>query len=219
MTTERLVDQLVADLAPVRLLRGADRRALAWAAFALLCVGAGAGALGFRPDLAARLRDPAFLLENASLLLLFALAARSAFHLSVPGAERATTRPAPLCGLLAWALLLAFRAAADPNGALPPHGAPAGWSCVARMTFLAIVPAIAGLGMLRRAAPLARGWAGLWALFSAGGLAILGTQLLCPKDGPGHVVLWHLVPLLITGLLGLGLGRWLLRRPATLTAG
>ena len=141
------------------------------------------------------------------LLLIFVLSARSAFHLSVPGAERsAGARTLPILGLLVWVSLVAAGhspAAGDP---LP------GWPCVWRMACLAFLPAFAVLVMLRKAAPLRPGWTGWFALLSAGSLAILGTQIVCGRDDPRHVYLWHFGPLLAAGLIGIHLGRRFLTR-------
>ncbi len=87
MTNDLLIRSFSADLKPVRRLRSVDLRTVVWAAFALLCVSIGTCALGTRPDLAGKIRDPAFLCEGALLLALFALSARTAFQASVPGAE------------------------------------------------------------------------------------------------------------------------------------
>ena len=87
MTNDLLIRSFSADLQPVRRLRSVDLRTVVWAAFALLCVSIGTCALGTRPDLAGKIRDPAFLCEGALLLALFALSARTAFQASVPGAE------------------------------------------------------------------------------------------------------------------------------------
>ena len=207
METEELARALAGSLEPVRRLAGVERRTLLWSGFALLCVSLGAWALGPRADLASKVRDPAWLRENALLLAVFVLSARSAFQLSVPGAERsAAARMLPLAGLLLWAALLAARLQADP---LP---AAAGWLCISKMTCLALAPALAALVMLRRAAPLDPGWTGWSALLAAAALAILGTRALCAKDDPRHVFLWHFGPLLVAALAGIHLGRWLLAR-------
>ena len=208
MNSDELVRSLVADLRPVRRLRSSGTRTLLWAAFALACVCAGAYAFGTRTDLSAKLHDPSFLAEGASLLLVFLLSGRGAFRFSVPGMERRKTAPAlPLFGVLAWLLLIAARhsSASEPV-------APAGLGCCVRMICLALTPTLGLWWMLRRAAPLERGWTGLLALLSAGSLAVLGTQAICAKDEPLHLLLWHFAPLLVVVLLGAGLGESLLSR-------
>lgn len=212
MGTDEVVRSLVRDLRPVRRLRGAGWRTLAWASFALACVSIGAWALGARSDLPVKMRDPEYVREGALLLLAFALSARSAFLFSVPGAEGgAALRALPIAALLAWACLVS---AGPPSGTLAAASWTSGSLCVLKMTCLALLPALAVVFMLRKGAPLSAGWTGWFALSSAFSLALLGTRILCARDDPGHLFLWHLGPLLAIGLAGIHLGRWVFRRPA-----
>jgi hypothetical protein len=207
--SEEIVRSLARDLKPVRRLPSVEWRTLFWAAFAVLCMSIETYALGARSDLSGKFRDPTYLLQGALLLLIFVLSARSAFRMSVPGDERSVgTRLPPIAGLVIWVGLV--------SAGHPPESVPAstGWSCVARMSCLALAPTVAVLFMLRKAAPLRPGWTGWFALLSASSLAILGTQILCANDDPRHVFLWHFGPLLGAALVGIHLGRWLLSRPA-----
>ena len=221
MSSDNIIESLARDLQPVQRLRGVERRALLWGGFALFCVSIGTYVLGARPDLSQKISDPAFLCESALLVLIFVFSARSAFHLSVPGAERsASARMLPLLGLLLWACLITTNSGHSPSGAAESMN---GWHCILRMTGLALAPAPAILFMVRRAAPLSPGWTGWFALLSACSLAILGTQILCANDDPRHLLLWHFGPVLVAGLVGIHLGRWLLtrdcgRRPALWTS-
>jgi hypothetical protein len=219
--SEELVRSLVSDLRPVRRLWGVDLRTLLWGGFALLCVGLGTYALGPRVDLASKLRQPSYLLENGSLLLLFALSARGAFRLSIPGlVQNERRRFWPVLGLILWGALIGIRGVQGPHAAL--SGAAfwlTGVPCVARMGCLGLVPGVAVFFMVRRGAPLHSGWAGLWALVAASALAMLGTQLLCPKDDPLHLLVWHLTPVLLTGLVGAVLGGRFLRGYPIVSAG
>lgn len=215
MNNEELVRSLVADLAPVRRLRSVDSRAARWAALALSCACLGSYALGARSDLARKLHDPAFLTEGAALLVVFLAAARAAFRLGIPGAEPGPlARAVPIVGLFAWVLLLASRWS---PGASDPIFGPGAWGawrdglpCVGRMLGLAFAPAIAIVFLLREAAPGERRWTGLFAFLSSSAVAILGTQMVCMKDAPRHLLLWHVGPVLIAALVGAGAGKWFL---------
>lgn len=206
MTSERLVAALVADLKPVRRISAHGTRALIWAAFALIWVSFATGALGVRADLLHKLHDPSYVTESAALGLVFMLAGRVAFRLSVPGA--ASARWHSLAAVIAWALAVVSRSDAALSSTLLSSGP----ACVWRMSALALVPGLAVLRMLRCAAALEPGWTGMSALLSTSALAMLGTQALCAKDDAGHVLVWHVVPVLLTALLGIGLGKLLLRR-------
>jgi hypothetical protein len=201
MNTEQLVQTLSSDLRPVRRLPGAGVRALSWAGLAVVCVAVGAAAVGLRPDILQKAHDFGFLARGLLLLAVSALAARSAFRLGVPGEQSA--RWLPIAAALAWAGLVAA-------GGL--DGASTGWLCIARIALFSLVPAAAAFVMLRKAAPLSAGWTGAMALFATASLAMLGTSLVCPKDAPAHLLLWHLAPALLVALLGAQLGRWLFER-------
>jgi hypothetical protein len=210
MRTDDVIHSLVAELRPVRRLRGVGWRGIAWGAFALAGVCLGAIALGAGPNLPRKLAHPSFVAENAALLILFAVSAWSAFQLSVPGVDRRPlARALPAIGLVAWFLLLVVRLAGAEAAPLDQ----AGWNCIRRLVWLAAAPAAVAFLMLRRAAPLRPGWAGLHAMLSAGALGVAGMQALCKHDDPAHILSWHLVPVLIVALLGLAIGRLLLATP------
>lgn len=213
MRSDELVRALAADLKPVRRLRGVDARVALWTSLALCCVAAGSYTLGARSDLARKLHDPAYLAESAALLLLAVSSARRAFHLSIPGVERSPlARAVPFIELLAWILLIASRWSPGTSG--PPPGAVSslgGLRCVGRILGLALAPSVPIFFMLRKAVPRERAWIGYLAVLSASALATLGTQMVCRKDGPVHVMLWHVAPVLLAALGGAGAGRLFLR--------
>ncbi|HEU4733419.1 MAG TPA: NrsF family protein [Kofleriaceae bacterium] len=208
MNRDELIGALVADLTPVRRLPGAGARAGLWAGLAIAWVGLCAAALGTRPDLASKLREIGFLAENAVLAGVFAAAARWVFQLALPGAAPSVpVQLAPALGFAAWVVALAARAAAAGPGAIAWT---AGLPCAARVAGLSLAPAAALFVMLRRATPAARGWSGLLALASPGALAVIGTQLVCAKDAPGHILVWHAGPLVAVALVGIVAGgAWL----------
>ena len=106
--------------------------------------------------------------------------------LGIPGVEPGPlTRAVPFVGLFAWLLLLANRGSPGASDPLPAARAWLdGWPCVGRMLGLALTPSLVIILLLRNAAPHQRRWAGLFALLSSNALAILGTQMVCMKDGP-----------------------------------
>lgn len=206
-----IIDSLVADLAPVRRLRSADTRASVWAGLAILCVGLGCFGLGTRADLPHKLFDVGYLAECAALVAMAGFSARNAFHDSIPGtAPSPSLRAAPAIGVLLWVMLVGFRWWAGRGHSEPSWAA--GLPCVARIAGLTLVPAIAIFAMLRRAAPSTYRRTGLLALVAAAALGVVGTQLMCVKDDPAHVLLWHAGPLAFAALVGLMTGRPLLLR-------
>jgi len=167
---------------------------------------AGTSALGVRPDLAAKTRDLAFLLENAALLCVFLLAAKSAFQLSVPDDIRSLwTYAQPVLGL---SLALGLVLLRGHSGSLDAPGVPLhhGRACLWRSAGLGALPVLVGWALLRRAAPQERRWVGLLLALSAFSLSTLGTQALCGNDAAPHLLRWHYLPLLLAGLAGAALG-------------
>lgn len=207
MKTEDVIRSLITDAAPVRRLPAAGGRGARWAAAASALVVAGALALGPRPDLASKAGDAHFLTEAAALLLLFAAAARGAFQLSVPGEERSpATIALPAAALALWlAAILSHAWSAGPAAAFDPSP---GYRCVWRVLLLGASPAVIGVILVRRAAPLKRGWTGTLLGLAAFSAAALGTRALCPIDRPEHVLLWHVVPVALLASLGAALGSW-----------
>jgi len=215
MKTEQLILALAADVRPVRRLPKASERCARWLVLALALIAVEAMLGGLRPDLAEKGRDAGFLLENVSLFLVCVLAARSAFGLSVPDAERpATTFSLPLLGFSLWLGLVLVRGRTGVEAGEAELAASGGMACVWRILALGMLPALACWVMLRRAAPLAQSWLGLFLSLSAFSLATLGTQTLCANDGPGHVLAWHCLPVLLLGLAGGCLGRAAFMAPA-----
>jgi hypothetical protein len=88
VTTPELIDRLCAGTTPVRRLRSPFLRAGLWLLVAGLALVALAALHGARPDLALRLRQPAFVAALAGSLLTGVLAALAAFQLSLPDRSR-----------------------------------------------------------------------------------------------------------------------------------
>jgi hypothetical protein len=151
----------------------------------------------------ARLRDGAYCLESVMPLLLSAAAASSAFRLAVPGAERRhVTRWWPLAALAAWVLAIAVRFAAGEDPVVDT-----GIKCLWRIGVLTAIPLTVLVVMLRRAAPHKTRWTGSLAFLAASALATAASQLICPKDGALHIIMWHIAPAAGIGGMGAVLGR------------
>lgn len=215
--TDALVRSLTGDLTPVRRLRTVNTRTALWAGLAALWVALGTLALGARPDLARKLSDVGYLVENAALVAVFVSAACCAFRLGVPGMEpTALTWTVPVAAWALWVLRVASRWSADGMAVeLAAMSWRGGLPCVCRMLGLALAAAASGLIMLRKAAPRRRGWAGLSVALAACSLAMLGTQVVCARDAAGHVLAWHVTPVAAAALVGAAVGRRILRPRST----
>lgn len=212
MKTETLIHELATQPQPVRRLRTPWVRAGLWLGLALLCVGS---ALAFYGDYSAIHfgGDARWWLHTILFAALTVSAGASACHAAVPGrASSKLMQWLPVGLLVGWMIILGCESCWRHG--LTLGFANFGWrglGCARTMTSLSVIPAIILLLMIRRAAPVQTGWGGMLAIVAAVGAAGLGLQLLCHAGNPMHFLVWHMSPILALGLLGIILGRAVLR--------
>lgn len=215
MRTEELIQQLVADARPVQRLSPFKRRMAGWSVIAVTSFAVVLLVTGARRELGDAMVRADFMFETALLLLTAVSAAAGALMISVPGGERTSAFrwvPVILCvATILWAAgeLVMAAATGAPTGSLT-----FAWQCMMKTSMFAVVPGIALFVMLRRAAPLRAGWAGLLAVLATAAVGVLGANVACPNDRPVHMLLWHVLPLVLFAGAGAALGTWLLRWPA-----
>ncbi len=188
MNDAELINDLVGDLRPVRRLPSPARRAAAWMLVAILYVLGTSMALGLRADIAETLAKPRFLIESGALLVVAGGAALWAFHRSIPG------RTAVLCKLVVGLAAVAWFASVRSH---PVADTSSGWACVVRLTILGALPAVVAIRLLQRSNPLEPALVYRIGAVAAGALALIGTRLICSKDGTEHLLLWHVLPSLV----------------------
>jgi hypothetical protein len=210
--TDELIEQLAADAEPVQRLRPVAVRVAGWSVLAAVSLGAVMMLMGVRRDLGDALDQADFAFEAALLIVTALSAAVGALVVSIPGAERTTlVRWAPViagvsCVLWAVGELMMASATGAPTGRLT-----FAWHCVYKTASVAAAPGVALFLMVRKAAPLRAGWAGLLAVLATAAVGVLGANAICPNDRPLHMLLWHVAPLMLFAAIGVGLGTWLLR--------
>jgi hypothetical protein len=212
MTTDVLIHTLAQDISEVKPIADIRIRFFRWTAFAAISVALGTFALGCRSDLSMKIQDASFLMENAALLLFFAFSATSAMLLSIPGLEkRPYTYLLPLLALFLWVILIGFRYVEDLNVIHSPS-TKSGIRCVWRILSLGSLPAVILFFMLRKAAPLKRGWTGWFVAAAAFSLAGFATQFICPNDKPLHILKWHVLPVIVLACIGGLIGNAMYKR-------
>jgi len=213
MRTDELIRKLAAESGPVRRLPSTPRRFLTWLAVAAVCMVPAVFWIGLRPDSAQIAAQPAFLLRSTFLLLLAGLASGAVLIASIPGAERsATARRGVVLALVGWLGMLAAAAFLGwIQGRPDALQAGPGLGCSRDVLLLGLLPGIALFLMVGRAAPVRPGLCGALALLAAFALGALATDLVCAADMPLHLLLWHYSPVLAAGLLGVVLGKKLLK--------
>jgi hypothetical protein len=168
-----------------------------------------------RPDLAQKVLDVRYLVEQLAALATGISAAVAAFALVIPGYDRRIAW-FPLVPLAVWLGSLG-------EGCLRVLSADgfdnfsSDWFCLPAIMLVGTVPAIAMAVMLRRGAPLAPTIAAGLGGLAAAGLGNFGLRFFHPQDSSLMVLVWQVGSVLLLSVLcGLG-GRLLLRwRDATL---
>jgi hypothetical protein len=168
--------------------------------------------LGPRPDIAAALTTPRFVLKIVETLLFAATAALLLTRLARPGAE---TR-GPALAMLAAPSLLAAAIIVELVLVNPVE-----WSmklvgtnsliCLAAVPLLSLPLLAAALYAVAAGAPTRRALAGAAVGLLAGGLAAALYATHCPDDSPLFVATWYSVAIAVVSLVGAGAGHYLLR--------
>lgn len=211
MKTDDLIGELSLGLAPVKPLTTPERRLMLWLALAIPYLAVIVAFDGLSQELAQRLAEPRFLLEQGAALATALLAGYAALSLSIPG------RPAWLAwlpflslavwlaslGQGCWQSWLAFGA----GGLIPEND----WGCIPSIMLGSLVPAGVLVFMLRRGLVFLPKQALLLAALASAGLAELGLRLHHPVDSSIVVLVWHGGIVLAIALLGRALGPRLLK--------
>jgi len=213
METERLIETLAGDLAPVRRLPPPSVRLGAWLLVSLPAAALVAWGSGLRPDLASRLADPQFLLEEAAALLTALVGAYAALCALLPD-QPGWKLWLPLVPLALWLGTLGQQCL-EVALRLGPAGlrVTADAMCLPAIALGGLVPTIAIVVLLRRA----RGFRTTHACFcGALGAAALGAtalRLYHPQDAAIMVIVWQLGSVALLSLIAGGIGRVLVRTP------
>jgi hypothetical protein len=212
MRTEDLIEGLVADHAlqpgPRPMRRNLLVAIIAGFAgsLALLLI-----ALGVRPDIIAALATWRFDLKWVVTLTLAIAATSVALQLSKPTAKlRYAATPLLLPAVLLIVAIISELVTLPSSAWLARIGAN-GSMCVANILFLSVIPFGAVLVALREGAPASPRFAGMAAGLLAGAVAATAYVLHCPEDSPLFVAVWYMLAIGFVTLVGLLLGRHVLR--------
>ncbi len=164
---------------------------------------------GLRPGLAQSFAQPWFIAEIAGLLLIFVATALSASVLAFPDLHQKrmlAVAPAWVFGLFWLAILFAWHAD-NPPAPLPLHS----FECTLSIALVSLLPAAWTFYTLRKYASTHHYWAGGIAVLSAFSIGALWLRLHEVNDSIPHVVVWHYLPMIAAGMLGVWLGKLLLK--------
>ncbi|MFY9327692.1 MAG: DUF1109 domain-containing protein [Georgfuchsia sp.] len=164
---------------------------------------------GLRPDWPQAMSQPWFVAEIVALFMLLVTASFSAALLAFPDLHqkrRLAFAPAWMLTLFLVVMLFAWHAD-NPPATLSQHGI----ECTSCILLLAILPGVWTFYITRMFASTHCHWAGSSALLAAFSVGALWLRLQEANNSILHVVEWHYLPMLAFGMLGLWLGKWLLR--------
>lgn len=210
MRTDRLIEALVADLAPQPSLERRVAPAILLGALAAL---AGFGlVLGIRPDLGEALGRVSVALKHLWPLLLALAAAGAVLRSARPGARLApwgrALLIAPALALLALAAELAVLPAGSWGPELLGHSLR---TCLAAIPLLSLPVLGASLIGLRHGASLRPALTGAIAGLMSGGFGASIYALHCNEDSPLFYAVWYPLAILSVAALGAVAGSRLLR--------
>lgn len=202
ITTPDLIESLVAGAKPVRRLRPPAARAALWLLFAAVIVSLLAISHGLRPDLGARLGQPLFVTGLAASLLTGALAAVTAFIVSLPDRSRLWLL-LPVPALALWMSTISYECLTDWVS-LRPDGVSLGEAadCFATLVLTSVPLWLVLLLMLRYAALLFSAAAAAAGSLAVAALAATALSLFHGLDASAMILMWNLGAAAL--LVGLG---------------
>ena len=206
---EQLVETLAADAAPVRPAPHPFMQSLQWTGLAAVYLAVSLALTGLRPGLAEKLHEPLFAAEIITLFGIFIATAVSAALLAFPDMhQKAGVTFAPLAAFALFLLVIFFAWRADtPPAPLPEHS----FECTLSIILASLLPAAWAFYVMRRFASTHYRLAGSIVVLSAFSIAALWLRLHEINDSIMHVVEWHYLPMLASGIVGVWLGKKLLK--------
>jgi hypothetical protein len=218
MQTGELIQILVEDCMPVRPLPRPWIRTAEWLVIALLYVVLVVFVVSPRADLAAKISDWRFVVEQVLALATGIAAAAAAFAIIIPGYSRKLLA-LPFLSLAIWLASLGQAYIQDNIGdwvRLDPDGLSLhpDWYCVPAIVLVGSVPAIAMTMMLHRGAPLTLHLTAVLGGLAAAALGSFGVRFFCSQDGSLTMLVWQFGTVCVLSAIAGCAGRRLLKGTA-----
>src|SRR5262249_45129557 len=189
--TDGLIRRLAERLEPVRPLLHPWLRTVMWLALSVPYLAIIVFLMGPRHDLASKVFQPRYLIEQTSALAVGLIAAAAAFASTVPAHDRKFLM-LPLLPLALWLGTLGHGCVQDwihlgADGlAVHPD-----WMCFPVIAFVGAVPALSMSMMLRRGAPLTPHLTSALGGLASAGLGSFGLRLTESQDASVMVLVWQ----------------------------
>lgn len=206
---EELIDKLAQDTAAVKPAPHPFMLSAKWVMVAMAYLALSLMLSGLRPDLMLKLHEPWFVAEIAALVCIFVTTSLSAALLSFPDMHqmhRAAFAPVITFALFVLVMFLAWLADSPP-APLPVHS----FECTVSIALFSLLPAVWTFFEIRKFASTHYHWAGCIALLFAFSIGAIWLRLYEINDSIIHVIQWHYLPFIAFGIVGLWLGKVMLR--------
>jgi hypothetical protein len=209
-STEQFVRELAQDARPVRRIAHPYTRTAIWMTLSIAYVGAVLLVMPVRHDLAVKLSDTSFIVEQITALTTGVAAALAAFVTVIPGWSRKWVL-LPLFPFAIWLGSLGPGCIQELNR-FGLHALPLQHSlwCFPSIVLIGAVPAIAMTVMLRRGAPLTPHVTAALGGLAAAGIGNLGVRVIHPEDVSIMLVVWHVGGVMLLCALAASVGRYFL---------
>lgn len=216
MDTDKFIRTLAQSGAPARPLPRPWIRTASWLAIAIPYIALVVYVVSPRPDLAAKLFEWRYLVEQLAALTTGITAAAAAFATTIPGYDRRVFL-LPVGPLAAWLGILGLGCIAawirfGAEGlALWPD-----WLCLPGIVLVGALPAVVIAIMLRRGAPLFPHVSVFFGGLAAAGLGNFGLRLFHEQDASLMVLVWQFGSVFVLAALAGSAGGYLLNWQATI---
>lgn len=217
--TPDLIASLAANMKPVKRLRPPIVRAAFWLLLAAAVLTLLAVDQGIRPDLAQRLREPAFAMSLAAAIVTGVLAAVTAFLVSLPDRTRLWLL-LPVPALIVWLSNVGYQCFTDwvaigPDGVSPGEAA----RCFATLALTSLPLSLAMLVMLRYAARLSPTAVSVMGSLAVAAMTATALSLFHMVDASLMILMWNVGVAIVFAGLGTAFGRHTWRRHAWRSSG
>jgi hypothetical protein len=209
---KKLIHTLSEDVQPVTPPKSLVMRVMQWLVPSLLCGLLGFFTLGFREEIFINMASMSFIVENTFIFISGICLATAAFISATPGYKPMPVVVLTCIALTLWFSILMCASTGTPSTVMLSEISGAkGMGCTLDIILLAIIPGIITFIMLKKSAATHLGWTGALAVLAIASLAALSSRFLCHNMDPIHLVIWHFLPVLFMGFIGIFLGKKLLK--------
>ncbi len=207
--TDHLIQELTAGLKPVKLVQFSFIDFFKVFSAGILCVLLALGFFGLRNDFSEQIQSLHFWLDVSLILILAVFAILAAFKLSIPSLDNRKSYYLPLIALLLMLISTGVLFLSDDQAF---HYTGHGWSCVAEILAMSLLPTAVLFHFIKKAAILEREIIGMLVILGGLAFGLLAAQMTCSDATPLHFALWHLFPSMLVAGSGFYLARKVIKK-------